>query len=496
MNETKLIKKISDMLHARADRVAGGTLAEDNPLEFVLRGEAVSARIYRRYNASLVLALDVFVDDVDEGASIFRWVATRSGVMPFATIRVDRPLVRGSAPAAVKISHSLLADDVSDRQLDEVLDAMTYMSRRTRTRLGEFMANLTDGGDGPDDAPKVGGSPVLDPVAESDIDSAKSAARQYLDDEDGGDGVEGDDDDMSSDTAAVTTPAKDRPHDAILRELEEMVGLEPVKDEINRVIAAQRLADLRRRRGLPTQDVSPHLVFVGNPGTGKTTVARLIGELYRSLGMLPSGHLVEADRSTLVAAYMGQTAIKTRQVCEKALGGVLFIDEAYSLVGERDQYGEECVNTLLQFMENHRGEFAVVVAGYPAEMYGFIESNPGLRARFDLFLEFPDYSSHELEQIFTGIAEKSDYVLAPDALAKVRSYIAAWPRWRGFGNGREVRKLFGDIARRHAELLFAQGDGKKVTTEALRTITSDAVPDAPEYRQPVAGVRYGDGGYL
>jgi len=262
------------------------------------------------------------------------------------------------------------------------------------------------------------------------------------------------------------------------------------------VIAAQRLADLRRRRGLSTQEVSPHLVFVGNPGTGKTTVARLIGELYRSLGMLPSGHLVEADRSTLVAAYMGQTAIKTRQVCEKALGGVLFIDEAYSLVGERDQYGEECVNTLLQFMENHRGEFAVVVAGYPAEMYGFIDSNPGLRARFDLFLEFPDYSSTELEQIFTGIAEKNDYVLAPDALAKVRSFIAAWPRWRGFGNGREVRKLFGDIARRHAELLFAAGDGKKVSTEALRTITADAVPDSPVYQQPVTGVRYGDGGYL
>ena len=496
MNETKLIKKISDMLHARADRVAGGTLAEDNPLEFVLRGESVSARIYRRYNASLVLALDVFVDDVDESADVFRWVATRSGVMPFATIRVDRPLVRGSAPAAVKISHSLLADDVSDRQLDEVLDAMTYMSRRTRTRLHEYVANLVDRTEPIDRSSSNEGASALDPVVGPEIDTAMSSAQQFLDEEDAGEGIEGDGDDMPFDSAGVTTPAKDRSHDAILRELEEMVGLEPVKEEINRVIAAQRLADLRRRRGLPNQDMSPHLVFVGNPGTGKTTVARLIGELYRSLGMLPSGHLVEADRSTLVAAYMGQTAIKTRQVCEKALGGVLFIDEAYSLVGERDQYGEECVNTLLQFMENHRGEFAVVVAGYPAEMYGFIDSNPGLRARFDLFLEFPDYSSTELEQIFTGIAEKNDYVLAPDALAKVRSFIAAWPRWRGFGNGREVRKLFGDIARRHAELLFAAGDGKKVSTEALRTITADAVPDSPVYQQPVTGVRYGDGGYL
>ncbi|MBU3719113.1 MAG: AAA family ATPase, partial [Actinobacteria bacterium] len=364
------------------------------------------------------------------------------------------------------------------------------------TRLHEYVANLVDRTEPIDRSSSNEGASALDPVVGPEIDTAMSSAQQFLDDEDAGEGIEGDGDDMPFDSAGVTIPAKDRSHDAILRELEEMVGLDPVKEEINRVIAAQRLADLRRRRGLPTQDLSPHLVFVGNPGTGKTTVARLIGELYRSLGMLPSGHLVEADRSTLVAAYMGQTAIKTRQVCEKALGGVLFIDEAYSLVGERDQYGEECVNTLLQFMENHRGEFAVVVAGYPAEMYGFIESNPGLRARFDLFLEFPDYSTAELEQIFTGIAEKNDYVLSPGALAKVRAFIAAWPRWRGFGNGREVRKLFGDIARRHAELLFAEGDSKKVSTEALRTITTEAVPEPPEYRQPVAGVRYGDGGYL
>jgi len=503
MNETKLIKKISDMLHARADRVAGGTLAEDNPLEFVLRGESVSARIYRRYNGSLVLALDVFVDDVVESADVFRWVATRSGVMPFVTIRVDRPLVRGSAPAAVKISHSLLADDVSERQLDEVLDAMTYMSRRTRTRLHEFESSVTEDVDEPnpidDDhhQSETADDETLDehPFEASSQQAAEFDDSEELDDSEESDEVE-DDDDMSPNGVPVSSPVKERSHDAILRELEDMIGLGPVKEEINRLIAAQQLADLRRRRGLLAQEMSPHLVFVGNPGTGKTTVARLIGELYRSLGLLPSGHLVEADRSTLVAAYMGQTAIKTRQVCEKALGGVLFIDEAYSLVGERDQYGEECVNTLLQFMENHRGQFAVVVAGYPAEMLGFIESNPGLRARFDLVLQFPDYSDVELEQIFLGIAEKNDYVLAPDALLKVREFIAAWPRWRGFGNGREVRKLFGDIARRHAELLFAQGEGKKASDDTLRTITAAAVPEAPEYHQPVAGVRYGDGGYL
>jgi len=497
MTNDKTIKKIVSLLRARADRVAGGLLTEEEPLEFVFRGEALTARAYERYNGTLILALEVFVDDVEESPEVFRWVATRSGVMPFATIHVDRPLVAGSAPAAVKISHSLVADEVTGRQLDEVLDGMTYMSRRARSRFFEFAeiaeaeaAASVDEAESVDAAPEPSSAK---PAARDPQPAAESSARRVrppiVDDDD----VDGE---FGMHSGDIVTPSKNRPQDAILRELEALVGMEPVKDEINRIIAAQRLARERRRRGLLVQEISPHLVFVGNPGTGKTTVARLVGELYRSLGLLDSGHLVEADRSTLVAAYMGQTAIKTRQVCEAALGGVLFIDEAYSLVGERDQYGEECINTLLQFMENHRGEFAVVVAGYPEEMHRFIESNPGLRARFDMFVGFPDYSDAELEEIFLGIARASDYELSDEAMARVRSYIAAWPRWRGFGNGREVRKLFGDIARRHAELLFARGDSKNVSTADLRTIKAEAVPDVPNHQAPAGGVRYGDGGYL
>jgi SpoVK/Ycf46/Vps4 family AAA+-type ATPase len=195
---------------------------------------------------------------------------------------------------------------------------------------------------------------------------------------------------------------------------------------------------------------SPHLVFTGNPGTGKTTVARLIGQLYKSLGLLSSGHLIEANRSTLVGGYVGQTALKTRRVCEQAKGGVLFIDEAYSLAGEHgNDYGREAVEELLTFMENNRGKIAVVVAGYPQEMAKFMEMNPGMKSRFDVTIDFPDYSNEELLEIFNVIAREHDYETAR-IQAPLRRIIYRLPRGRGFGNGREMRKLFGEILDVHA----------------------------------------------
>lgn len=497
MSDERLVKKLSKLLTERADRVAGGALTLHEPLEFILRGESVSARVYERYNGTLVLALDVYVDDVDEDPEVFRWVATRSGVMPFATIRVDRPLVRGTAPSAVKISHALVAEDVNGRQLDEVLDGMTYMSRRARRRLEEIAEaseladdEIDDIDDEDDDGD--GGEPVVGRSATATATAPPEAPSVVRPSDDPNEVIDGADEFGPPPGPVVTKSV--RPIDAVLAELSDLVGLEPVKEQIGRLVAAQRADIERRRRGLAGSDQSPHLVFVGNPGTGKTTVARLVGEVYRALGLLESGHVVEADRSTLVAAYLGQTAIKTRRVCESALGGVLFIDEAYSLVNDRDMYGEECINTLLSFMENNRGKFAVVVAGYPEEMYRFINSNPGLHARFDMVIGFPDYATDELEEIFLGIARKADYELTPEALVKVRRFIASWPRTRGFGNGREVRKLFGDIARRHAELLFAGDEKRKISTETLKTIGPDAVPEPPIFRDRKA--KAGDGGYL
>jgi Holliday junction resolvasome RuvABC ATP-dependent DNA helicase subunit len=235
----------------------------------------------------------------------------------------------------------------------------------------------------------------------------------------------------------------DRPVDELLAELDQLVGLDHVKTEVRRLISLLRIQQLRAEHDLPVIETSRHLVFVGNPGTGKTTVARLLSQLYRSLGVVSRGHLVETDRADLVAGYVGQTAAKTQAVLESAMGGTLLIDEAYALArGGENDFGREAVDTLVKFMEDHRDDLAVVVAGYPAEMQTLIDTNPGLESRFARTLEFPDYSSEELVAIFELIAGAREYHLEPDATGRLVDVIEAEPRGRGFGNARFVRNVF------------------------------------------------------
>ena len=230
----------------------------------------------------------------------------------------------------------------------------------------------------------------------------------------------------------------------LLAELDGMIGLEAVKQRVHGLVAETRLDARRRTAGLPVSARSRHLVFTGNPGTAKTTVARLMGQLYRELGVLPSGHLVEVARPDLVGEYVGQTAPKTRAVCERAIGGVLFIDEAYNLVQNLSNgadFGQEAVAELLVQMENHRGDLIVIAAGYPGEMGRFLDSNPGLRSRFGGTVEFADYSGDELAAIFTSMAGKQGYRLAPELAGALPGVMAGVDRGSGFANGRTARGL-------------------------------------------------------
>lgn len=258
----------------------------------------------------------------------------------------------------------------------------------------------------------------------------------------------------------------------LLKELDSYIGLDVVKDEVRSLINMVQVYKLRREHDLPTTDMSLHMVFTGNPGTGKTMMARMMARIYRSLGILSKGQLVEVDRSGLVAGYVGQTALKTQKVIEKAMGGVLFIDEAYALNGKSENdFGQEAIDTILKAMEDHRDDLVVIVAGYTELMDKFIHSNPGLESRFNRFLLFEDYTPEEMFEIFKMRCGKG-YVLAPEAEPLVRDYIAEESADPSFGNARGVRNLFEHI-------LVAQNNRlakmPTVTREDLMTITPDDV---------------------
>ncbi|MEG1890519.1 MAG: AAA family ATPase [Clostridia bacterium] len=270
------------------------------------------------------------------------------------------------------------------------------------------------------------------------------------------------------------------------KELEEYIGLSTVKKEVESLINLVMVQKLRRQNDLPVEELSLHMVFSGNPGTGKTMIARLMSRIYKSLGILSKGQLVEVDRSGLVAGFVGQTAIKTDEVIKKALGGVLFIDEAYALTNRGgNDYGQEAVDTLLKAMEDHRDDLIVIVAGYIELMEDFVHSNPGLESRFNRFLHFSDYTVQEMLDIFDMRCRKSGYTLAEDARDLLKSLLALYSLdEKGFGNARGVRNLFERAVSAQANRLAKE---ETITREELLLLNSDDIRTAGGTADAMAG---------
>lgn len=292
----------------------------------------------------------------------------------------------------------------------------------------------------------------------------------------------------AGDAEKPDTEEKKPDFDELMAQLDSLVGLDDVKKDIKNLMNLVKVRRLRKENGLPIPPMSLHMVFMGNPGTGKTTVARIISGLYAAIGVLEKGQLIEVDRSGLVAGYVGQTALKTQEVIKSALGGVLFIDEAYSLAsGGENDFGREAIETILKAMEDHRDELIVVVAGYDGPMEKFINSNPGLQSRFNKYFYFPDYNGEQLLHIFKGQCKKNGYALTEEAEAEAKAMFEELYENRGenFGNGRDVRNVFEDTVVRQSNRVAAldaptKDDLMQFLPEDLRDADETCETDAEE----------------
>ena len=437
-----------------------GDIEVGESFAFTYKDQVMEGRLYERFNGHLVVAFEAEVCTIKLTRIKQELINRLNGQLPFTVFKVSKAT---NAEHTITATHALSVATINAEQLMESLDSIAFQVGEQRPVLLRSTEL----------------SPKVEELLREESKKRTTERSQERISDDIVDDIDDINDGESESTSAARARApKVRSSDAstadILRDLRRLVGLEPVKIEVERLVAAREFTNARVAAGKPAIEQSPHLVFTGNPGTGKTTVARMVADLYKALGILKKGHVVEADCSKLIAAYIGQTPIKTQRLCEEARGGVLFIDEAYGLTGHQHQgYGPEAIETLLKFMEDNRGDIVVIVAGYPKEMQGFLDANPGLRSRFDVVIDFPDYATDELGQIFDLYLQEYELTLTVDARQKVISYVNSLPRGRGFGNGRAMRNFFNEVVRRHA--VWATRDGE-INAVDLTMITAEVIP--------------------
>jgi hypothetical protein len=391
--------------------------------------------------AGLVVGRRAHLDRPSTLAELLAGVDARDG-----SARTER-----LARLGAEIGHAVAALDLLPART-ELAAIETYRAtvRRAATRAAADAGTRPEGA-GPAGPRPTGGGPTGAPAGGSGAAAAAGAAPPAIDE---------------------LPPA--RPLEDLLAELDALVGLGSVKREVHLVSNLLRVQQIRRERGLPVLDQSRHLIFTGNPGTGKTTVARLLAQIYRTLGVVERGHLVETDRAGLVAGFVGQTAGRVVAAFDRAEGGVLLVDEAYSLArGGENDFGREAIDTIVKLVEDRRDRLVVILAGYPDEMEALVAANPGMRSRFPRTIHFPDYTDDELLAIVESLGATGRYALDDGGRAAARAWLAAQPRDHGFGNGRVARNLFEAAVANQATRLVALDDP---TDEQLTTLTAADIP--------------------